>query len=205
MRHRSDDRCAFAFYGPLLHRGDVVSDLRRRNDFSAAVGHYLHGRGLLVYEVCANRDVCIHRDSGGRLLLRMAEAGIGMGLNFRDEGGGMRDESVGRQDLRKRTKDFAIRIIKLYAALPKTTEGQVIGKQILRSGTSVGAHYREACRAKSNADFISKIEGGLQELDETLYWLELLTAAEIVPAGRLQPLESETNELIAMFVSMVRN
>ncbi|HKO45009.1 MAG TPA: four helix bundle protein [Pyrinomonadaceae bacterium] len=117
----------------------------------------------------------------------------------------MRDESAGRQDLRKRTKEFALRIIKLYAALPKTTEGQVIGKQILRSGTSVGAHYREACRAKSDADFISKIEGGLLELDETLYWLELLTAVEIVPAARLQPLESETNELIAMFVSMVRN
>ena len=76
--------------------------------------------------------------------------------------------------------EFALRIIKLYAALPKTTEAQVLGKQILRSGTSVGAHYREACRAKSDADFISKIEGALQELDETLYWLELLGAAKIV-------------------------
>ena len=110
----------------------------------------------------------------------------------------------GRQDLRKRTKEFALRIIKLYAALPKTTEAQVLGKQILRSGTSVGAHYREACRAKSNADFISKIEGGLQELDETLYWLELLAEANIVPATRLEPLEQETNELIAMFVTMAR-
>src|SRR5687767_9295404 len=92
MRHRSDDRCALAFYGPLLHRGDVVSDLRRRNDFSAAVGHHLHGRGLLVYEVCANRDVCIHRNFGGRLLLRMAEASIGVGVNERmkDEGGRMK-------------------------------------------------------------------------------------------------------------------
>jgi four helix bundle protein len=69
-----------------------------------------------------------------------------------------------RQDLGKRTKDFALRIIRLYAALPKTTEAQVIGKQVLRSGTSVGAHYREARRAKSDADFISKIEGALQEL-----------------------------------------
>jgi len=81
----------------------------------------------------------------------------------------------------------------------------VLGKQILRSGTSVGAHYREACRAKSNADFISKIEGGLQELDETLYWLELLAEAEIVPAARLEPLELETNELIAMFVTMAKS
>jgi four helix bundle protein len=73
-----------------------------------------------------------------------------------------------RQDLRRRTKEFALRIIKLYAALPKNAIAQVLGKQILRSGTSVGAHYREACRAKSNADFINKIEGALQELDETL-------------------------------------
>ncbi|MDQ4120045.1 MAG: four helix bundle protein [Acidobacteriota bacterium] len=69
-------------------------------------------------------------------------------------------------DLKKRTKDFALRIIRLYIALPKTTEAQVLGKQVLRSGTSVGAHYRESCRAKSNADFISKVEGALQELEE---------------------------------------
>jgi four helix bundle protein len=109
-----------------------------------------------------------------------------------------------RQDLRKRTKEFALRIIKLYAALPKSTEAQVLGKQILRSGTSVGAHYREACRAKSNADFISKIEGALQELDETLYWIELLADAKIVTSTRLEPLVRETNELIAMFVSMAK-
>ena len=112
--------------------------------------------------------------------------------------------AASRQDLRKRTKEFALRIIKLYAALPKTTEAQVLGKQILRSGTSVGAHYREACRAKSNADFISKIEGGLQELDETLYWLELLADAKIVSPIRLEPLERETNELTAMFVTMAK-
>ncbi len=85
-----------------------------------------------------------------------------------------------RQDLSKRTTEFALRIIRLYSALPKTTEAQVIGKQVLRSGTSVGAHYREARRAKSNADFINKIEGALQELDETSYWLELLVESDIV-------------------------
>ena len=105
-----------------------------------------------------------------------------------------------RQDMRQRTRQFALRIIKLYAALPKTVEAQVLGKQVLRSGTSAGAHYREACRAKSNADFISKIEGGLQALDETLYWLELESL--IVNSKRLQPLKQETNELIAMFVTM---
>ena len=97
-----------------------------------------------------------------------------------------------------------MRIIKLYAALPKTVEAQVLGKQVLRSGTSVGAQYYEACRAKSNADFISKIEGGLQELDETLYWLELLAEAKIVSSKRLEPLHRETNELIAMFVNMTK-
>jgi four helix bundle protein len=74
-----------------------------------------------------------------------------------------------KQDLKVRTKDFALRIVRLYASLPKTTEAQVMGKQVLHSGTSVGAHYREAQRAKSNADFINKIKGALQELDETGY------------------------------------
>jgi four helix bundle protein len=121
---------------------------------------------------------------------------------MRDEVGGMKSDN--RQDLRKRTKDFALRIVKLFAALPKTTEAQILGKQLLRSGTSVGAHYREACRAKSNADFISKIEGGLQELDETSYWLELLAESEIIDSNRLKPLEAEANELIAMFVTMAK-
>src|SRR4030067_1356104 len=79
-----------------------------------------------------------------------------------------------RQDLRERTKRFALEIIKMYSSLPKTTEAQILGKQVLRSGTSVGAHYREGIRARSNAEFISKIEGALQELEETGYWLELL-------------------------------
>lgn len=72
-----------------------------------------------------------------------------------------------RGDLRSRTKTFAVRIVRLYGALPKSTEAQVIGKQLLRSGTSVGAHYREAQRARSTAEFISKVEVGLQELEET--------------------------------------
>ncbi len=108
------------------------------------------------------------------------------------------------RDLRTRTKEFALRIIRLYSCLPKTTVAQVIGKQVLRSGTSVGAHYREAQRAKSDADFVSKIEGGLQELDETLYWLELLIDSAIVSAKRLKPLCDETDELIAIFVTITK-
>ena len=82
-------------------------------------------------------------------------------------------------ELKARTKDFAIRIVRLYSALPKTTEAQVIGKQFVRSGTSVGAQYREAQHAKSDADFVSKIEGSLQELEETSYWLELLDEIDV--------------------------
>ena len=107
-------------------------------------------------------------------------------------------------DLKRRTKDFALRIVKLYVALPKTTEAQVLGKQILRSGTSVGAHYREGCRAKSNADFISKIEGALQELDETCYWLELIGESEIFSSERLEPLHTEAEEIIKILVTIVR-
>jgi len=108
------------------------------------------------------------------------------------------------QDLRERTKAFALRIVRLYVMLPKTTEAQVIGKQVLRSGTSIGAHYREASRARSDAEFVSKIGIALQELDETSYWLELLVEAEIVPSGRLDALQQETEELIAIFVTIVK-
>jgi|SRR5438876_3324251 len=111
---------------------------------------------------------------------------------------------IERRDLRKRTKLFALRIIKLYASLPKSTEAQVIGKQVLRSGTSVGAHYREAKRARSTAEFISKIEGALQELDETIYWLELLTESGIVPEARLTNLKREAEELMKMLVSSAK-
>lgn len=105
--------------------------------------------------------------------------------------------------LRVRTKDFALRIIRMYRALPKSGEASVIGKQILRSGTSVGAQYREAYRAKSPRDFINKMEGSLQELDETAFWIELLVEAEIMPEERMSGLAKETDELIAIFVSSI--
>ena len=107
-------------------------------------------------------------------------------------------------DLKTRTKDFALRIIRMTQTLPKGGAASVIGNQVLRSGTSVGAQYREACRAKSNRDFISKMEGSLQELDETAYWLELLTEAEIVKPERLTELQKETDELIAIFVTSIK-
>ncbi len=115
-----------------------------------------------------------------------------------------RGENVAEEkDLKVRTKSFALRIIRLYGSLPETTEAQVIGKQVLRSGTSVGAQYREAQRAKSDADFINKIEGALQELDETAYWLELLCESGILAQERLTALRAEADELIA--ITVVKN
>ena len=117
------------------------------------------------------------------------------------KGEDMTEQSL--QDLKERTSEFALRIIKLYVSLPKTTEAQVLGKQVLRSGTSVGAQYREGHRAKSDADVINKFEGVLQELDETDYWLDLLVKTGIVPVEKLSALIKETNELIAIFVTIV--
>jgi four helix bundle protein len=97
-----------------------------------------------------------------------------------------------------------LRIIRLYGALPKKTESQVIGKQLLRSGTAVGANYREAVRARSKIEYAAKLNLGLMELEETLYWIELLEHSGIVPGSRLAPLESETNELCAIFVTLIK-
>ena len=107
-------------------------------------------------------------------------------------------------DLRDRTKTFALQIIRMFAAIPKTTETQGLGKQLLRSGTSVGANYREAYRGRSKAEFISKCGNSLRELEETGYWLELLVDAKIVPAEEFSALRQECNELIAIFVTILK-
>ena len=113
----------------------------------------------------------------------------------------MKDE----KDLKIRTKFFALRIVKMYAQLPKTTEAQVIGKQVLRSGTSVGANYREAHRSRSDAEFVAKIGDCLKELDETEYWLELLVESEIVTSAKMADLLDETNQLIAILTTIAKN
>ena len=114
--------------------------------------------------------------------------------------------NIGRgSNLADRTKRFALEVIRLYSRLPKSTEAQVIGRQVLRSGTSVGAQYREAIRAKSVADFINKLEGALQELEETQYWFELLNEADIFrDSVVMTSLMKESDELIAILVSSVR-
>jgi len=117
------------------------------------------------------------------------------------DGGRQVTSGRGNCDLRERTKSFALRVIRMVSVLPKSDVARVLGKQVLRSGTSVGAHYHEACRARSTAEFISKIEGGLQELEETGYWLELLSDSQLLPAKRLADLQRETEELTAIFAS----
>ena len=107
-------------------------------------------------------------------------------------------------DLRDRTKDFALRILRMFSTLPKTAEAQVLGKQALRSGTSVGANYREAYRGRSKAEFIAKCGDSLREFEETSYWLELLVDGEIVSADRLAPLRRECDELTAIFVTVLK-
>lgn len=106
--------------------------------------------------------------------------------------------------MRTRTKSFAVRVVRLYVALPNTTEAQVIGKQFLRSATSVGAHYREAQRSRSTAEFFSKIEVALQELEETDYWIELLIECEIMKASLLSSLQTEASELLAMLTATAK-
>ena len=107
-------------------------------------------------------------------------------------------------DLKSRTKQFALRIIRLFRSLPKSPDAQVIGKQLFRSGTSIGAQYREACRPRSDAEFISKMTSALQELDETSYWLELLVEGNFIDASKLGDLMDETEQLTAIFASSIK-
>src|SRR5215207_8960613 len=107
-------------------------------------------------------------------------------------------------DLKLRTKQFALRIIRLYSSLGTSGAAGVIARQLLRCGTSVGAQYREAARARSPAEFISKIESGTQELDESTYWMELLQEARLVDESLLRDLQAEADELMAIFVSSAK-
>ena len=106
--------------------------------------------------------------------------------------------NTGDNDLRLRTKSFALRVITLYASLPTQTVAQIIGKQLVRSATSVGAHVREGKHSRSAAELFSKLSIGLQEMEETRYWLELLEESNLVKPGRLASLREEADALIAI-------
>lgn len=122
-----------------------------------------------------------------------------------ESGNGKMEDDGKVRDLRLRTLDFARRVVKLFAALPKSTLAQTLGKQVLRSGTSVGANYREADSGRSKPEFIAKMGDCLRELSETDYWLELMAAEEIIQPDRLAPLMQETRELIAIFTTSIKN
>ncbi len=106
--------------------------------------------------------------------------------------------------LAERTMDFGLSVVKLHGKLPRTTVAEVIGRQLLRSATSVGAQYREACRARSNAEFISKLESCMQELEESGYWLELLLRAKVIASSELEPLFRESTEIARMMTASIR-
>ena len=105
------------------------------------------------------------------------------------------------EELKRRTKEFGLRVIKLVEQLPRSKTADVIGQQLLRSATSVGANYRAACRARSQADFVSKICVVEEEADESAYWLELPEAAKIVSEAEISSLLKEADELTAIFVA----
>ena len=109
----------------------------------------------------------------------------------------------GGEDLRDRTKRFALRVLRLYRALPFREDAHVIGRQLLRSGTSVGANYRAACRARSKAEFVAKLGIVLEEVDETVFWLELLQESDIIRPQKLAALIQEARELTAILVTSI--
>jgi four helix bundle protein len=113
----------------------------------------------------------------------------------------MKDEEK-PEDLKPRTKWYALRVIHMFTALPRTEVARVLGRQVLRSGTSVGANYREAYRARSTSEFISKLGDCLKELEETGYWLELLVDSGSVSSRKMAALLQETNELLAIFTTI---
>ena len=107
-------------------------------------------------------------------------------------------------EVKRRTRDFAIRVVRLVESLPKTRSADVIGKQLLRSGTSVGANYRASCRARSQADFIAKMGIVEEEADETIYWIELLIDAGLMKRERVAGLLDEANQIVALVVSSIK-
>jgi|SRR6478735_7536697 four helix bundle protein len=109
-----------------------------------------------------------------------------------------------QEQLRDRTKAFAVRIVRLYRSLPYKADAQVLGKQLLRCGTAVAANYRAACRSRSRAEWLAKIGVVVEEADEAVFWLEMLSDCEIVPLAKLELLLAEAHELSALFTASRR-
>jgi len=111
---------------------------------------------------------------------------------------------MNEQELKQRTKDFGLRIMKLVDALPNSISGRAIANQLVRAGTAVGANYRAACRGRSKAEFIAKLGVVIEEADECEYWLELIMDGELLPKSKIESLHQEANELAAIFVASVK-
>lgn len=111
---------------------------------------------------------------------------------------------MNKEDLKFRTKQFALSVMKLIESLPRKQSGRVIGNQLLRSGTSVGANYRSACRGRSKAEFISKLSIALEEADESAYWLELIIESNLLNRDSVKPLLGEANELTAILFTSIK-
>jgi four helix bundle protein len=111
---------------------------------------------------------------------------------------------MNKRELIQRTQAYALRVVKAVQALPRDEVSSILGKQLLRSGTSVGANYRAACRAKSTADFVNKLKIVEEECDESIYWMELLVAAGALSRRRLDALLQESDELLSIFVSAIK-
>ena len=112
----------------------------------------------------------------------------------------MDDTALSRaKELQERSKKFAIRVVRMYRELPRTDEARLLGKQVLRSATSVAANYRAACRGRSKAEFVAKIGVVVEEMDETVFWLELLVDTEVVSMRKMKGLLEEAHELLAIF------
>ena len=111
---------------------------------------------------------------------------------------------MGSEEFKTRTKQFALRVMRLVEALPKTSVGRAIGNQLIRSGTSVGANYRAACRGRSKAEFVAKMGTVAEEADESCFWMELIIEGELLPEDRVAPLLEEANELTAIFTAATK-
>ena len=108
------------------------------------------------------------------------------------------------EELKQRTREFALRVIRLCEALPKNRTADVIGRQLLRAGTSVGANYRAACRARSRAEFVAKLGIVEEECDETIYWIELLIESNLVDVARVRPLTEEAAEILGIVIASIK-
>ena len=115
------------------------------------------------------------------------------------------DNAEFREQFKQRTRQFSLRVIRLVDALPRTRVGDVIGRQLLRSATSVGANYRSACRGRSTSEFVAKLGTVEEEADECVYWLELLADSGLVKSAKLAALLEEANEIVAIIVAAIKS